>query len=185
MAAHAVERPAATHLVRVWGMDAKGKPFIQKAYAADISPKGFTLRGISGVMVGEIIGIQCNQAKGRFRVLWAGEAGSTRENCLGVEPLDPQTMWAFPFHISMEKSADDYGVVPPVVAGDFQPAVIGHQDSLKTSTNGSSGKKPPHPVLMKRITNALATGITSSANSHNRRVFERYKCKGSVTVHSE
>src|SRR5277367_5400457 len=99
MAASAIERLAVSHLVRVWGMDAKSKPFIQKAYAIDISPKGFTLRGISGVMVSEIIGIQCNQAKGRFKVHWAGAPGSERENCLGVEPLDPQTMWAFPFHI--------------------------------------------------------------------------------------
>ncbi|HXW92923.1 MAG TPA: PilZ domain-containing protein [Terriglobales bacterium] len=61
--------------VRVWGMDAEGRPFFQNASAENLSDDGALLIGIRHPLkVGDIIGIQYNDRKSRFKIVWVKDA---------------------------------------------------------------------------------------------------------------
>src|SRR5437868_15531928 len=74
--------------VRVWGMDLNEKPFTANAETVEISALGARLTGIASVKEGEVIGIQYEGNKARFRVVWVGEPGSERAGQIGVTCLD-------------------------------------------------------------------------------------------------
>src|SRR5689334_4182777 len=64
-------RVAAELPVRVWGMDADGKPFFQNATASNLSREGALLSRISHPLkMGEIIGVQYGEKKARFEIKW-------------------------------------------------------------------------------------------------------------------
>jgi len=78
-------------IVRVWGMDADGRPFFQNAHAGSISSEGALLSGIRhSLKVGDIIGIQHNEKKARFKVVWVKNAGLPRMIEAGVQILSNQ-----------------------------------------------------------------------------------------------
>lgn len=84
-------RVSADILVRVWGMDADGRPFFQNAHAGNISSEGAALTGIAHPLkAGDIIGIQHGEHKARFRVVWVIDTGGTRKHEAGVELLPAQ-----------------------------------------------------------------------------------------------
>ncbi|MCU1295925.1 MAG: type pilus assembly PilZ [Acidobacteriaceae bacterium] len=77
--------------VRVWGMDAEGRPFFQSASAGNISSHGAMLSRINhGLKPGEVIGVQYGEKKARFRVVWVVDGGLVRKIEAGVEILDNQ-----------------------------------------------------------------------------------------------
>lgn len=77
--------------VRVWGMDAEGRPFFQNANAGNISSEGALISGIRHPLkTGDIIGIQHNEKKARFKVIWVKEAGLPRMLEAGVQILPNQ-----------------------------------------------------------------------------------------------
>jgi hypothetical protein len=56
--------------VRVFGMTAQGKPFVQKARTQNISRNGALISGIDDALnVGDTIAVQLQQKKARFRVV--------------------------------------------------------------------------------------------------------------------
>ena len=78
--------------VRVWGMDADGKPFFQSATAGDLSSKGAHLSHINhSLKIGEIIGIQYGDKKARFEVVWVKPAVVPQRTQVGVVMLAQQT----------------------------------------------------------------------------------------------
>lgn len=90
------EARVATHiLVRVWGMDADGRPFFQNANASDINSEGAMLSGINHPLkVGDVIGIQHAERKARFKVIWLVNTGTARRIEAGVQILKGQkTPW--------------------------------------------------------------------------------------------
>src|SRR5215472_2719561 len=57
--------------VRAWGMDADGKPFFQSAVARNLSSEGAQLTRLQHTLkVGEVIGVQYGDKKGRFEIKW-------------------------------------------------------------------------------------------------------------------
>ncbi|HTJ87214.1 MAG TPA: PilZ domain-containing protein [Terriglobales bacterium] len=57
--------------VRVFGMNADGKAFFQKAVASNLSSEGATLTRVEhSLKVGEVIGIQHADKKARFEIKW-------------------------------------------------------------------------------------------------------------------
>jgi len=77
--------------VRVWGMDADGKPFFQHVRARNISSQGVFISGIEhSLKPGEIVGIQHEQRKARFRVIWVVDAGEALKKQAGLRLLDGQ-----------------------------------------------------------------------------------------------
>jgi PilZ domain len=57
--------------VRVFGMNAEGKPFFQKAVASNLSSEGATLTRVEHTLkIGEVIGVQHADRKARFEIKW-------------------------------------------------------------------------------------------------------------------
>ena len=79
--------------VRVFGMSSDGRPFFQQAYARNISGHGAKLSGIEQQLkAGDIVGVQFQDKKGRFRVIWVIDAGHLRKTEIGVQLLEGQVV---------------------------------------------------------------------------------------------
>jgi hypothetical protein len=77
--------------VRVWGMDADGKPFFQSGLAGSLSSEGAQLTHLHHCLkAGDIIGIQYGEKKARFKVIWANPSVAPRKNKAGVLILPDQ-----------------------------------------------------------------------------------------------
>jgi hypothetical protein len=90
--------------VRVWGMTASGKPFIQSAHTIDAGPYRASLSGIEHeVPVGEILGMEYGGRRGRFCVVWAGKTGTADAGKIEMRPLDVvQNFWGIDFERMVE-----------------------------------------------------------------------------------
>ena len=75
--------------VRVWGMDARGLPFMQLASVRNISSSGALIQGMRRqVLPGEILEVQFDEEKAQFRV------DMPRGGEIGVESLTPEpSIW--------------------------------------------------------------------------------------------
>jgi len=84
-------RVATVILVRVWGMDADGRPFFQNANATNLSSEGAMLSGIAHPLkAGDVIGVQHGEKKARFKVVWVIDGGVARRIEAGVQVLPNQ-----------------------------------------------------------------------------------------------
>jgi hypothetical protein len=78
-------------VVRVWGMDSDGRPFFQNANATNLSSEGALLSGISHPLkAGDVIGVQHEEKKARFKVVWVIDGGVARQIEAGVQILPGQ-----------------------------------------------------------------------------------------------
>ena len=64
--------------VKVWGLDRFGKLFVQHARTLDATRFGARLIGVDCVKAGEIIGLQHNGQKARFKVVWTGRENTPK-----------------------------------------------------------------------------------------------------------
>jgi PilZ domain len=79
--------------VRIWGMDAAGRPFFQNALAGNLSSEGAQLSQVShSLKMGEIIGIQYGDKKARFNIMWVKNSVAPGRNEAGVKILAGQTV---------------------------------------------------------------------------------------------
>ena len=100
-------RVATVILVRVWGMDAHGRPFFQNANATNLSSEGARILGISHPLKsGDVIGVQHEDKKARFKVIWVIDSGVARQIEAGVQVLQKQQS---PWH---DLAKVDKGAVP-------------------------------------------------------------------------
>ncbi len=77
--------------VRVWGMDADGKPFFQSGLAGSLSSEGAQLTHLHHCLkAGDTVGIQYGEKKARFKVIWANPSVIPRKNKAGVLILPDQ-----------------------------------------------------------------------------------------------
>jgi PilZ domain len=77
--------------VRIWGMDASGKPFFGTAIASNLSAAGAQLSHIRHTLkVGDTIGIQYENIKARFEVKWAKTSVAPGRDEAGVRILANQ-----------------------------------------------------------------------------------------------
>jgi len=77
--------------VRVWGMDADGRAFIQYTVAKNMSSDGALISGVNHPLrPHDVIGVQYGEKKARFRVVWVVDAGSVRKMEVGVQMLPGQ-----------------------------------------------------------------------------------------------
>lgn len=84
-------RVATAILIRVWGMDADGRPFFQNANATNLSSEGASLSGINHPLkAGDVIGVQHGEKKARCKVVWVIDSGVARQIEAGVEILSGQ-----------------------------------------------------------------------------------------------
>lgn len=77
--------------VRIWGMDACCKPFFGTAIASDLSAAGARLSHVRHTLkVGDTIGIQYDNVKARFEVMWVKASVAPGRNEAGVRILANQ-----------------------------------------------------------------------------------------------
>ena len=100
------ERITAKLPIRVWGMDANGKPFSQATTTLDVTRTGARLAGLQcPLQQGETIGIQHRNDKARFRVAWVGRVGTARAGQIGVLCVEPDKyIWGTPLNELRSKS---------------------------------------------------------------------------------
>jgi hypothetical protein len=81
--------------VRVWGMDSDGRPFFQNVQAANVNSEGALLSGINHPLkVGDVVGVQHEERKARFKVIWVMDGGAARRIDIGIQVLHGQrTPW--------------------------------------------------------------------------------------------
>lgn len=76
--------------VRLWGIDADGKPFNEDVRTTDVSLTGAKISGVKATLRnGDILGIQAPTGKARFRVTWAGDPGTPLEGQISVCCVEP------------------------------------------------------------------------------------------------
>lgn len=88
-------RVEAVFPVRVWGMDANAMPFMETVRATNISNDGMLLQGMRRqILLDEVLEVQLGENKCRFRVVWAGKAGTRKSGEVGLESVESQThLW--------------------------------------------------------------------------------------------
>jgi PilZ domain len=81
--------------VRIWGMNAEGRPFSQLAQAQNISSEGALISGVeSELKVGDVIGVQCGDKKTRCTVIWVVNTGPIKKNEVGIKLVaDQECPW--------------------------------------------------------------------------------------------
>jgi hypothetical protein len=77
--------------VRVWGMDADGKPFFQTVTGSNFSSEGVQITRVHHLLkVGDIIGIQYADKKARFEIMWVKEHSVQQHHQFGARVLQGQ-----------------------------------------------------------------------------------------------
>src|SRR5579863_2690706 len=83
------KRIGAVFPVRLWGMDAWGRPFIEATRTSNISRSGVLLGDVPATLaVGDIVGLTYGDKKHRFRVVWTGKIGTPEASNVGLQSLD-------------------------------------------------------------------------------------------------
>jgi PilZ domain len=76
--------------VRIYGMDAEGKPFGENVATLNISRHGVMLSKVeTNLNLGDVIGVQKGVYKAKFRVRWLGKKGSSSQGQVGLECMEP------------------------------------------------------------------------------------------------
>ena len=74
--------------VQISGRDVKGIPFTQNVRASSISGSGALLSGLSrGVRCGDLLWIEYQQRKARFRIVWTRDSQSDLKTQAAVQKL--------------------------------------------------------------------------------------------------
>ena len=77
--------------IRVFGLDAQGHPFSQKAQARNISQHGAKLAGLDKQLKpGDVVGVQYGEQKARCKVIWVVDAGEVQRIEAGVKMVEGQ-----------------------------------------------------------------------------------------------
>ncbi len=97
--------------VRVLGMDVNGRPILETAWTLNISRHGLVLQGLrSRVNPGDVLSLQHNGRKVRYRVIWAGEAGTERAGHLGLKKINRQDdLWQLDLPPATERDLRERG----------------------------------------------------------------------------
>ncbi len=109
--------------VRIWGMDAAGKAFIEDVKTLDITAHGARLQGLHcRQKPGDVIGLQHAGEKARFKVVWVGPPGTPLDGQIGVFCLEPQkNIWGPALSPAMISDWAGVGQTP-APAGESTPA---------------------------------------------------------------
>ena len=94
-AAGAAPRSTLDLRLRVWGMGADNRAFNQNANAQNVSATGACINGLEHELnVGDVIGVQYEAKKARFKVIWVTEAGGLKKYQVGVQlVVDQECPW--------------------------------------------------------------------------------------------
>ncbi len=91
--------------VRVFGMGANGRPFLQHAEARNISHRGAKLFGLeTPLKPGDVIGVQLGDKRARCKVIWVVDPGQAQKISVGVNLIEGQPC---PWEKEMEQTQQE------------------------------------------------------------------------------
>jgi hypothetical protein len=92
--------------IRVWGMGANNQLFHQNATAQNVSVTGACIFGLDqGLKVGDVIGVQYETKKARFKVIWVMEAEGSKRVQVGVQlVVDQECPWLSELPVEMRSN---------------------------------------------------------------------------------
>ena len=94
--------------VRIWGVDAYDRPFMQLASIRNISRCGASLHGVScQVRPGQVLEVQLDRQTAEFRVLWVGKIGSSLQGEIGIERVATEPCI---LDVNLERCSNSVGV---------------------------------------------------------------------------
>ena len=77
--------------IRVFGMGADGRPFLNQAQARNISHRGAKISGLEAhLKAGDVIAVQVGDIKARCKVIWVVDAGPAQRIEIGVNLIEGQ-----------------------------------------------------------------------------------------------
>ena len=77
--------------IRVFGMGADGRPFLNHAQARNISQHGAKISGLeTQLKPGDVVAVQVGDKKARCKVVWVVEAGQAQRIEVGVNLIEGQ-----------------------------------------------------------------------------------------------
>jgi len=104
--------------IRIFGMSAEGRPFLQKVRARNISHHGAKLAGLeTRLKPGEVIGVQFGDKKARCKVIWVVDAGQSQKIEVGVSLLEGQPC---PWEKEMEQPQQAAEPAPRIAPSDVE-----------------------------------------------------------------
>lgn len=83
------DRIAGCKPVTVLGKDALGNPFSQNTFTLEISASGARLQGLPALAVGTVLLLESGQQQARYRVMWVGAKGTSQDERVGLQCIDP------------------------------------------------------------------------------------------------
>jgi hypothetical protein len=172
------ERTTVSAQIRIWGMDANGKPFSVPATTYDLTRFGARVMGIRIPLApGEIVGVQHGSEKARFRVAWYGRPGSRLEGNVGLQALDwKKHIWGSLVqdspHTLVGSGDQPLNNTGPTYASGIDP-LLERMDSdaeLAPLRRAVPVPAPPSPSALARLVAA------------ERRLATRYTCAAQVEI---
>lgn len=111
--------------IRIFGMSAEGRPFLQNVRARNISHHGAKLAGLeTRLKPGEVIGVQLSDKKARCKVIWVVDAGQTQKIEVGVSLLEGQPC---PWEKEMQQTQQAAEPAPRVAPSDVEKRTFPRQ----------------------------------------------------------
>ncbi len=143
--------------VRIWGMDSAGHAFQLRTETREVKRTAARLKAVEGLKTGDVIGLQFEESKGRFKVARIGAPGSPDDGNVLIESLVPGIcLWS-----------DVLARQAPAAEGGYAVPVV--------STIGV-------PILERR--SVSVADPEQERRNKNRRQAERFPCAGTVEVNS-
>ena len=140
-------RVAVNLAVRVFGIDSGGKPFSNPARVVEISGLGAKLKDVQcHLKVGDVIGVQFEAEKSRFRVVWIGEPNTPEQDHIGIHTLEQgKCLWNAAITESLQQPSAGSSAATPLAA---------KQSADSSRPSAERRRYPRHPcrgtVLMSR-----------------------------------
>ena len=134
-------RTPATLKVTVSGVDTSGNPFVQTAYARDVSSAGARLDGLALLQSpGQKIDVEHRGKSAKFLVVWVGDPGRRGQGQVGIRSLDPaQNIWK----MDLPRTAEDkYRGAPADMRPAPPPVPAQAAAAQATSQTGERRKRP-------------------------------------------
>jgi hypothetical protein len=153
--------------LRIWGMDAIGKPFNQQAVTMDVSRRGARLGNVNLWRApGEIIGVSNGDKKARFKVVWVGMEGSQFDGQIGVHCHEiGKSIWAVVPSMATARVGADRPLYSGFVGGAIAAAAAAAAAPAPSWTDHErAGRKTVSRVGM------------------NERKHRRYECEGAISI---
>lgn len=141
MARRREDRVKAALSVRVWGMTLDGRPFNEQLMTRDLSRFGARIAWKNcSLKLGDIVGVQYQSEKGRFRIVWIANDKSE----FGVSSAEPgKSIWG-PLPLGVTASAGRASSAPTAAAPAAAP-VVRQQERRRHQRFACKGGVQIHP----------------------------------------